>query len=160
MPDTHRSDLEPPGTAPATPPPIVELDRTECLEIIARQRMCVVSMTDGERPYAVPLYYGFDGESLYLGVAEGLKTQVLDRNPAVHVIIIEPGDGDRWRSVAIAGRVSVLTEPAERTRGIEVLIAHNRRPERGNAERTPHRPRSGGRILRIDDAVMTGRARR
>jgi nitroimidazol reductase NimA-like FMN-containing flavoprotein (pyridoxamine 5'-phosphate oxidase superfamily) len=143
------------------PPPIVELDHAECLEVIQRQRMCVVAMADDEGPYAVPVYYGFDGESLYLGVAEGRKTQVLDRNPRVHVIIAEPGDGDSWRSVAIAGRATALIEPAERARGIEALIAHNRRAERGGTDsHTPRRPRSGGRVIRLDEAVITGRARR
>jgi hypothetical protein len=141
--------------------PIVELDQTECLEIVRRQRMCVVAIADGEIPYAVPVYYGFDGTSIYLGVAEGRKTRVLDRNPRVHVIIAEPGEGDRWRSVAIAGRATVLVDPVERSRGIEALIAHNRRPERDEStSNAPIRPRSGGRILRIDEAVITGRARR
>jgi nitroimidazol reductase NimA-like FMN-containing flavoprotein (pyridoxamine 5'-phosphate oxidase superfamily) len=141
--------------------PVIELDQAECLDIVRRQRMCVVAVADGEIPYAVPVYYGFDGTSIYLGVAEGRKTRVLDRNPRVHVIIAEPGEGDRWRSVAIAGRATVLVDPVERSRGIEALVAHNRRPDRDESTRSaPIRPRSGGRILRVDEAVITGRARR
>ncbi|HUF29364.1 MAG TPA: pyridoxamine 5'-phosphate oxidase family protein [Gemmatimonadaceae bacterium] len=151
------------GKTPSESPPlIVELDEVECREIIVRQRMCVVAMVDADVPYAVPVYYGFDGAALYLGVAEGRKTRVLDDNPRVHVIITEPGEGDSWRSVAIAGRAIVLTEPAERAQGIAALIAHNRRPERsaGAGEHAPTRPRTGGRVIRIDDPVITGRARR
>jgi nitroimidazol reductase NimA-like FMN-containing flavoprotein (pyridoxamine 5'-phosphate oxidase superfamily) len=122
--------------------------------------MCVVAMTDGEVPYAVPAYYGFDGTSLYLGVAEGRKTRVLDVNARVHVIVAEPAAGDSWRSVAIAGRATVLIDPDERARGIDALIAHNRRPAQGGDAPPPSRPRTGGRILRIDDAIITGRARR
>lgn len=128
--------------------------------MLRRQRMCVVAMTDGEVPYAVPVYYGFDGTSIYLGIAEGRKTRVLDENARVHVIVAEPAAGDRWRSVAIAGRATVLIDPDERARGIDALIAHNRRPDRGGDAPPPSRARSGGRILRIDDAVITGRARR
>lgn len=150
-----------PAAEPAALPPIVELDLAECHEVIARQRMCVVAMIDGAAPYAVPVYYGFDGESLYLGVAEGRKTRALDTDSHVYVLITEAGEGDRWRSVAIAGRARTLADPGERTKGIEVLIAHNRRPDRGAeaADRPPPR-RRGGRILRIEHAVITGRARR
>jgi nitroimidazol reductase NimA-like FMN-containing flavoprotein (pyridoxamine 5'-phosphate oxidase superfamily) len=153
----------PDDKAVAQPPvlsAIVELDRAECLEIIRRQRMCVISVVDGDEPYAVPVYYGFDGETLYLGVAEGRKTRALDRNPRVHIVIAEPGGGDSWRSVAIAGRATTLSDPVERARGIDALIEHNRRPERGATGASAGRRRSGGRILRIDEAIITGRARR
>jgi hypothetical protein len=142
--------------------PIVELDEQECFEVIARHRMCVVAMTDAGVPYAVPVYYGFDGASLYLGVAEGRKTRVLDANPRVHIIISEPGEGDSWRSVAIAGRATMLTDPEDRARGIAALIAHNRRPDRpaGSAAQAPVRHRAGGRVIRIDDQLISGRARR
>jgi hypothetical protein len=140
----------------------VDLELAECHEIILRQRMGVISMLDAGGPYAVPVYYGFDGDSLYLGVSEGRKTRALDADPRVFITIVEPGEGDRWRSVAIAGRARSVTDAEERARGIEVLIAHNRRPERIGASgvRPPAVRRSGGRILRIEDAVITGRARR
>ena len=143
-------------------PPIVDLDEQECYEVIARHRMCVVAMTDAGVPYAVPVYYGFDGTSLYLGVAEGRKTSVLDANPRVHIIISEPGEGDSWRSVAIAGKATMLTNPEDRAHGIAALIAHNRRPDRpaGSAAQSPARHRTGGRVIRIDDSVISGRARR
>jgi nitroimidazol reductase NimA-like FMN-containing flavoprotein (pyridoxamine 5'-phosphate oxidase superfamily) len=161
MTQEHAPDAVGPAPEPAALPPIVELELTESHEIIARQRMCVVSMIDGGAPYAVPVYYGFDGESIYLGVAEGRKTRALDADPQVYVLITEAGDGDRWRSVAIAGRARSLAEPGERAQGIEVLIAHNRRPERSaTAEDRPAPRRRGGRILRIEHAVITGRARR
>jgi nitroimidazol reductase NimA-like FMN-containing flavoprotein (pyridoxamine 5'-phosphate oxidase superfamily) len=140
----------------------VELGLAECQEVIVQQRMCVVAMVDDGTPYAVPVYDGFDGTTLYLGGAEGRKTRALDADPRVHISITEAGDGDRWRSVAIAGRATTLAEGRERERGIEVLIAHNRRPERMAAlgDAPPPQRRRGGRILRIDEAVITGRARR
>jgi nitroimidazol reductase NimA-like FMN-containing flavoprotein (pyridoxamine 5'-phosphate oxidase superfamily) len=140
----------------------VELDEQECREVIAHHRMCVVAMADADEPYAVPVYYGFDGDSLYLGVAEGRKTRLLDLNPRVHIIITDPGVGDSWRSVAIAGRATMLTDPEERARGIAALIAHNRRPDRpaSSAAQPQTRHRTGGRVIRIDDQVISGRARR
>lgn len=140
---------------------IVALDEAECREVLARQRMCVMAVVDHDEPYAVPLYFGFDGESMYLGVAEGRKTRALDVNPRVCVVVIEAGPGDAWRSVEVAGVATALRDPADRARGIEVLIAHNRRSHRDAVARQAAAPgiRGGGRVLRIDRAVITGRAR-
>ena len=151
--------------APAQPHPaaaprvIVTLSDAQCREVLARQRMCVVSVVDGDEPYAVPVFYGFDGGDLYLGVAEGRKTRALDRNARVYILVTEVGPGDAWRSVAVAGEVRSLHDPEERQRGVDVLIAHNRRVRALTSEApvTP-RPRSGGRILRVERAVVTGRS--
>ena len=148
--------------ADATPAPraISSLTDAQCREVLAGQRLCIVSVVDGDEPYAVPVFYGFDGDSLYLGVAEGRKTRVLDANPRVYVVVTDVGPGDRWRSVAIAGLARTLSAPEERERGIEVLIAHNARLRPPDADRpnaAPRRPGSG-RVLCIESGTITGRA--
>jgi nitroimidazol reductase NimA-like FMN-containing flavoprotein (pyridoxamine 5'-phosphate oxidase superfamily) len=158
MPDER---LEVDGPRVTEPPPraIVPLNDAQCREVLARQRMCVVSVVDGDEPYAVPVFYGFDGEDLYLGVAEGRKTRALDANSRVHIVVTEVGPGDAWRSVAIAGCARTLTESGERQRAVDVLIAHNRRLRAPDPERaTPPRRPAGGRVLRIEQSLVTGRA--
>lgn len=146
-------------SAPA-PRAITSLTDAQCREVLAGQRLCIMSLVDGDEPYSVPVFYGFDGESLYLGVAEGRKTRVLDANPRVYVVVTNVGPGDRWRSVAIAGRARTLSAPEERQRGIEVLIAHNARVRQPDPDRpNPSLRRPGsGRILCIENATITGRA--
>jgi nitroimidazol reductase NimA-like FMN-containing flavoprotein (pyridoxamine 5'-phosphate oxidase superfamily) len=69
------------------------------------------------------------------------------------------GPGDAWRSVAIAGRARTLVDAAERQAAIDVLVAHNRRVRSSDPPRDGAPPRrTGGRVLRIEDAVVTGRA--
>ena len=111
MPDERAS-----GAAVATPPArvIVPLSDAECRAVLERQRLCVVSVVDDGEPYAVPVFYGFDGRTLYLGVAEGRKTRALDVNARVYIVVTEVGPGDAWRSVAIAGRARTLTTETER----------------------------------------------
>lgn len=151
---------------PAALRPIVPLDADECRDVLARHRLCVLAMVDGEEPYAVPVYYGFDGESMYLGVAEGRKTNVLDRNPRVCVTVSEPGAWDSWRSVLVAGVARSITDPDERARAIEVMMKHNRRPDRvatpaPSATTSAPAARHGrGRMLVVERATITGRARR
>jgi nitroimidazol reductase NimA-like FMN-containing flavoprotein (pyridoxamine 5'-phosphate oxidase superfamily) len=157
MPDESPSAVVDSSPAPRAIAPLTD---AECREILAGQRLCIMSLVDGDEPYSVPVFYGFDGESLYLGVAEGRKTRVLDANPRVYLVVTDVGPGDRWRSVAIAGRARTLSAPEERQRGIEVLIAHNarvRQPDPNRPNAPPRRPRSG-RILYVENAAMTGRA--
>jgi nitroimidazol reductase NimA-like FMN-containing flavoprotein (pyridoxamine 5'-phosphate oxidase superfamily) len=149
------------GPAVATPPSrvIVALRDAECRAVLERQRLCVVSVVDGAEPYAVPVFYGFDGATLYLGTSEGRKTHALDANSRVYIVVTEVGPGDAWRSVAVAGRANTLIDPAERQAAIEILVAHNRRVRAtGAPQDAPPARRSGGRVLRIEDAVITGRA--
>jgi nitroimidazol reductase NimA-like FMN-containing flavoprotein (pyridoxamine 5'-phosphate oxidase superfamily) len=164
---------ESPSPAPPTPAalrPIESLDAAECHDVLSKHRLCVLAMVDGEEPYAVPVYYGFDGETMYLGVAEGRKTEVLDRNPRVCVTVSEPGAWDSWRSVLVAGVARSITEPDERARAIDVMMKHNRRPDRvaeaptntsPSTTTSAAPPRHGrGRMLVVERATITGRARR
>lgn len=152
-------ELDTPRATPSPPRTIAALTDAQCREVLARQRMCVLSVVDGAEPYAVPVFYGFDGEDMYLGIAEGRKTRALDANPRVYIMVTEVGPGDAWRSVAIAGCARMLTEDTERQRALDVLIAHNRR-FRGRdsaAGASPRRP-AGGRVVRIDQPLVTGRS--
>lgn len=155
----------PPSAAVPGLRPIVALDDAECRDVLAKHRLCVLAMVDGDAPYAVPVYYGFDGETMYLGVAEGRKTTVLDRNARVCVTVSEPGPRDSWRSVLVAGVARTITDTDERARAIEIMMKHNRREDRA----TPPAQSSGtsaaarhgrGRMLVIEQATITGRARR
>jgi len=160
------STPEPTPPGPGALRPIVALDDAECRDVLAKQRLCVLAMVDGEEPYAVPVYYGFDGETMYLGVAEGRKTSVLDRNPRVCVTVSEPGPRDSWRSVLVAGVARAITEADERARAIEVMMKHNRRDDRvapanPSASNASSAARHGrGRMLVVERATITGRARR
>ena len=144
--------------------PIVALDDAECRDVLAKQRLCVLAMVDGDAPYAVPVYYGVDGDTMYLGVAEGRKTAVLDRNPRVCVTVSEPGARDSWRSVLVAGIARVISDADERARAIGVMMRHNRRDDRVTPAPAPaasSAARHGrGRMLVIEQAIITGRARR
>ena len=148
MPDeraVQHSEREPTaGKAAPAPRAITQLNDAECRQLLARQRLCIVSMVDAAEPYAVPVFYGYDGEDLYLGVAEGRKTRVLDANPRVYIVVTEVGPGDVWRSVSVAGAARTLADPDERRQAVDVLIAHNRRVREASSEQpAPRRPGSG-----------------
>lgn len=163
----------PPTAAPASSAlaAIQPLSLDECHALLARHRLCTMSLVDGDEPYAVPLFYGFDGTTLHLGLAEGRKTRVLDANSRVCVTVTEVGPGDAWASVMVAGEAEWL-EGAERDASVKVLMEHNRRiraaasvasgsgETMGGQPSAPPRRHAGGRILRVREPRITGRTRR
>lgn len=142
----------------AAPRIIETLSEDDCRAVLERQRLCVVSVVDGNEPYAVPVFYGYDGVTLYLGTSEGRKTRALDASSRVYILVTEVGPGDAWRSVAVAGHARTLASDAEREQAIDVLIAHNGRVRNTGVPSTRPRRPSGGRLLRVDHPTITGRS--
>ncbi len=144
---------------------LVVLDLAECVEILSTQRLCVLATADANQPYAIPMFYGFDGETLYIGISDGRKTEVLDANPRVCVTVTDVQPGLAWRSVLVTGRAEWVTDDTERANAIQVLIAHNRRSRERLGEPEPPagsapRRQGLGRMMRVAEPTITGRARR
>jgi len=77
-------------------------DLQEIIGILDRAKIVHVGMIDGDRPYVVPMNYGYtmeDGKlTLYLhGAPRGRKLDVLRKNPKVFIVIDtdrEPFEGE------------------------------------------------------------------
>jgi nitroimidazol reductase NimA-like FMN-containing flavoprotein (pyridoxamine 5'-phosphate oxidase superfamily) len=109
----------------------------------------------------VPLFYGYGPSGIYLGVAEGRKTAVLDADPRLSIVVAEVGADEAWRSVVVTGRAAWVTAPSDRAEAVAVLVAHNKRVRERTGVAPPAQPRrhGPGRILRVADPVITGRAK-
>lgn len=154
--------------SPATPPAtaaIQPLDPQACLALLGRHRLCTLSVVDVAEPYAVPLFYGFDGTTVYLGLAEGRKTRILDSNPRICLTVVETGPGDSWACVQVTGTAEFL-ETGDREHGVRVLLEHNQRiratapgGQAAAGAAGPTRRHSGGRVVRVRDPGISGRTR-
>ena len=153
---------------PATPSAtaaIQPLDPGACLDLLGRHRLCTLSVVDVADPYAVPLFYGFDGATVYLGLAEGRKTTILDANPRICLTVVETGPGDSWACVQVTGTAEFL-EGGDREYGVRVLLEHNHRvraaapgAQPGSRAGAPGRRHGGGRVVRVRDPSICGRTR-
>src|SRR5262245_26875448 len=112
-------------TAPNTttrPPTPRELSAEECRALIARNYLAVMATVGDDRPYAVPLIYGFEDDRFYFVTGEGRKTRNIAQQPAVCITIVETDDHARkWRSVMVHGEVSWLTDDHEITHALAVM---------------------------------------
>ena len=113
-------------------------DETAIRSILDKANVLHLAMIDGDRPYVVPLHYGYtlaDGRLAFClhSAKEGRKLDVLRKNSAVafvleaDVALVSGGDlpckyGAAYASVMGEGRATLLTDPAEKVAGLTVLM--------------------------------------
>jgi nitroimidazol reductase NimA-like FMN-containing flavoprotein (pyridoxamine 5'-phosphate oxidase superfamily) len=103
-------------------------------EIIKQSKVCRLAMVDQDRPYVVPMSFGYDGSHIYFHSAlEGRKIEVLRKNP--HVCfefdqvfkLIKDKDACEWgmsfKSVIGEGRACLVEDLTEKTHALGVIMA-------------------------------------
>jgi len=112
-----------------------EISERSALEaVIAAAQVCRVAMCDEDRPYVVPMCFGYAEGTFYLHCAlEGRKIDVLRRNANVclemeDAVAAKPGKtacdwGMDYRSVLAFGRAETVDDPAERRRALDLIMA-------------------------------------
>lgn len=106
-------------------------------EILEKAKVIHLGLADGERPYVVPMNYGYtllDGKlTFYMhGATEGYKYEVIRKNPKVSFSIecdIEPFTGrtacqygTAYASVLGWGNAILVEDVEEKIRGLSVLM--------------------------------------
>ncbi len=113
-------------------------DETAIRAILDKAQVLHLAMIDGDRPYVVPLHYGYTLENgvltLYLHSAkEGRKLDVLQKNGRVAFVLetdvasISGGEipckyGAAYASVMGEGKAVFLTDPAKKAAGLQILM--------------------------------------
>ncbi len=110
-------------------------DKAGILAVMEEALVCRIGLSDDGGPYVVPMHYGLGENCLYLHCApEGRKLEILRRNDRVcfemdllREIKQAPaacGWGARFESVIGFGRAVVVTDAAERRRGLDRIMEH------------------------------------
>lgn len=119
-------------------------DQKALLEIVQNSAVCRLGLAVDSRPYVVPLNFGYTwGENepltLYFHCSkEGLKLDMLAQNNLVcfemdgeHQLLRRENPSDysfAYASVIGWGRAAILTEEAEKLRGLQILMEHQAGP--------------------------------
>ena len=146
-------------------------DETAIRAILDKAQVLHLAMIDGDRPYVVPLHYGYTLENgvltLYLHSAkEGRKLDVLQKNARVafeletDVSPISGGDlpckyGAAYASVMGEGRATILTDPVEKTDALTMLM----KTQTGRNFYITEAMTDTVAVLRIDVEAFTAKAR-
>lgn len=110
-------------------------DPEEIVSILEASPVCRLGFCAGNVPYVVPLSFGYSEGSLYFHSAkEGRKIDMIRKNPLVCfevdvgvevVASDQPCDwGMKYASVIGFGEASLLDDPEEKKRGLDVILGH------------------------------------
>lgn len=139
--------------------------------ILDKAKVLHLAMIDGDRPYVVPLNYGYTLENgaltLYLHSArEGRKLDVLRQNDRVAFVLetnvsqVSGGDipckyGEAYASVMGEGRAVLLTDSAEKMAALSILM----KTQTGRTFSFTPEMTNGVAVIRIDVDSFTAKAR-
>lgn len=134
------------------------------VEVIRAARVARLAFVDGDRPYLIPVNFGYEDGRLWFHCAkEGKKLDLIAVNPNVafevesDVEIVEGPVACGWtvnyRSVCGWGKAFVVESQEEKIRGLDALMAHHGGPT------GDYRPKAVEKaaVVRIDIAEMTGK---
>ncbi|HEY2159120.1 MAG TPA: pyridoxamine 5'-phosphate oxidase family protein [Isosphaeraceae bacterium] len=94
---------------------IRDMDRDECLGVLAGARLARLACVKDNQPYIVPVYIAYDrsinGEPrLYGFTTEGQKVEWMRANPLVCLEVDDVTASDKWVSVVVTGRYTELSD--------------------------------------------------
>ena len=103
-------------------------------EILSKSEVCRIAIMDGDRPYIVPLNYGYHDNAIYIHSAPlGKKIDLLKINNKVcfeieYVAEIFKSElpcdwGTKYRSVIGYGSIDFVTDFEQKKEGLDILMA-------------------------------------
>jgi nitroimidazol reductase NimA-like FMN-containing flavoprotein (pyridoxamine 5'-phosphate oxidase superfamily) len=109
-------------------------DRTEIEAIIRSANLMHIALADGDMPFLVPVFYGFDGTALYFHSSKvGTKIEIIKRNNNIcfeisvnHGIIENEIACDfevKHKTVIGIGKAVFTTDEAEKIKGLDLIVA-------------------------------------
>ncbi len=116
------------------------IDKSILEKILINSKICRIGMMDENgMPYILPFNYGYKDNQIYIHCAsEGKKIHLLMKNPNVcfeleqQADIIKNEKACKWstayRSIVGYGKIEILTDFAQKQKGLEVIMAHNGAP--------------------------------
>ncbi len=108
-------------------------DRKAIEDIILRSKVCKLAMCEENRPYIVPLCFGFKNNTLYFHSApKGKKIEILKKNPNVcfefEILtqIIKSAKACKWgmryRSVIGFGKAGFITDDDLKRQAFDIIM--------------------------------------
>ena len=85
-----------------------ELSDIQIDNLLLSQAVGRIGCTDGNKPYITPVTYVYDGKNIIGQTKEGLKLNILRKNPNVCFEVDRMSDMANWQSVIVSGTFQEL----------------------------------------------------
>src|SRR5690349_12609268 len=133
---------------------IGKLSPTEIEDLLKHEIIGRIGCHADDVTYVVPVSYAYDGKYIYGRTHEGMKINIMRKNPKVCFQVDRMMDMANWKSVIAMGEFHELTEPEARRAAVEKLI--NRTLPVLSSETvklTPEWPFKGGDASTVDGII-------
>lgn len=107
-----------------------QLSSEEIDEMLVENGVGLLSLVDGDQPYAIPMSFGYDGDDLMIPMQwgsgyDGRKERCVASNPKACFTLYEQDSQsqDTWRSIVITGELQEITDD-EKERAFTSLAAN------------------------------------
>ena len=109
-------------------------DKKEIEKILKESQICHIAMVDKDKPYIVPMNFGYENKTLFFHSAlEGRKINLIKKNPNLcfevdHVVQFKKAKiacdwSIEYKSVIGEGRAQLLYDPEEKREGLDIIMA-------------------------------------
>jgi nitroimidazol reductase NimA-like FMN-containing flavoprotein (pyridoxamine 5'-phosphate oxidase superfamily) len=110
-------------------------DKKDIESSIKDYKLCRQGLSDGNRPYVVPLCFGYENDMLYFHTAhKGMKLDILKKNNQVcfefdidaNHIVLEDDDACEWglqyMSVIGFGKAEFVEDPEPKRKALDIIM--------------------------------------
>lgn len=99
------------------------LNNNEIETLLGSQLVGRIGCHADDFTYVVPISYAYDGKYVYAHTYEGLKMNLIRKNPMVCFQVDDMHNMDNWKSVIAWGLAEELTNEAQRSEALDILSA-------------------------------------
>src|SRR6476469_3478114 len=99
-----------------------QLQLREIENVISHQLIARLGCYADGKIYVVPISYAYDGKYIYAFSREGMKVEMMRKNPQVCLQIDNLGQMDNWQSVIVWGSFEELTDKELRNDALQKLM--------------------------------------
>ena len=128
------------------------LDESQIDDLLNAKLIGRLGLQEDNVPYIVPISYAYDGESIVCHTQEGLKMEMMRKNPLVCFQVDDMDDLSRWKSVICWGNAEEVKDVAERKKADVIVYAVNENNEVLGSSRLVNSEEysSEGEVQRLD----------
>jgi uncharacterized protein len=98
------------------------LTNNEIEEVLKKSIVGRIGCNDGEKTYVVPINYVYDGKQIIAHSLEGMKINMMRKNPKVCFEVDEMKNGTNWKTVITWGTYQEFTNERERRTAMKEFI--------------------------------------
>ncbi|UPK72716.1 pyridoxamine 5'-phosphate oxidase family protein [Chitinophaga filiformis] len=120
------------------------LSQKQIDELLTRNVTGRIGCHDGDHIYIVPVSYAYNEKYIIAHSREGLKIEMMRKNPKVCFEVDEIHDLGNWQSAIAQGTYEEITDERERYYAMKFLVSRLKHLKIGETARLPHMAIEGG----------------